>query len=88
MESFRKLLYFYLIFFLVSCGGGGNSPSAPDPVVPNQYPTHPLIWDVVTPESAGMSSSKLDQAFDYAFQDGAYTPVSYTHLTLPTIYSV
>ena len=73
MESFRKLLYFYLIFILVSCGGGGNSSSAPDPVAPNQYPTHPLIWDVVTPESAGMSSSKLDQAFDYAFQDGAYT---------------
>ena len=69
---------FIVLFSLsiVSCGGG--SSSAPDmdnaPIAPPQtYPTHPLVWEVVTPESVGMSSSGLEQAFDYVFQDGSFT---------------
>ena len=73
MRSYKIFLHLYLILFLVSCGGGGGGSATPDPVNPNQYPTHPLVWDIATPESVGMSSAKLDQAFDYAFQDGAYT---------------
>ena len=46
-----------------------NAPIAP----PQTNPTHPLVWDVVTPESVGMSSSGLEQAFDYVFQDGSFT---------------
>ena len=46
-----------------------NTPIAP----PQTNPTHPLVWDVVTPESVGMSSSGLEQAFDYVFQDGSFT---------------
>lgn len=68
-----KHLYLFLGFFLVSCGGSGSSSSTSDPISPNQSPSHPLVWDVATPESVGMSTNKLDEAFNYAFQDGTYT---------------
>ena len=32
-----------------------------------------LVWDVASPESVGMDSQLLDQAFDYAFGDGSFT---------------
>ena len=72
----KKTLIVLFSLSIVSCGGG--SSSAPDmdnaPIAPPQtYPTHPLVWDVVTPESVGMSSSGLEQAFDYVFQDGSFT---------------
>ena len=72
----KKTLIIIFSLLIVSCGSG--SASSPDieniPVPPPQtYPAHPLIWDVVTPESVGMSSSGLEQAFDYSFQDGSFT---------------
>ena len=72
----NKTLIVLFSLSIVSCGGG--SSSAPDmdnaPIAPPQtYPTHPLVWDAVTPESVGMSSSGLEQAFDYVFQDGSFT---------------
>ena len=72
----KKTLIVLFSLSIVSCGGG--SSSAPDmdnaPIAPPQtYPTHPLVWDAVTPESVGMSSSGLEQAFDYVFQDGSFT---------------
>ena len=72
----KKTLIVVFSLSIVSCGGG--SSSAPDmdnaPIAPPQtYPTHPLVWDAVTPESVGMSSSGLKQAFDYVFQDGSFT---------------
>ena len=73
MKAYKNFFYLVVIFFLASCGGGGSSSTPDQQEEPNQFPSHPLVWDVVTPESVGMSSSKLDQAFDYAFQDGAYT---------------
>jgi len=73
MKAYKNFFYIVVIFFLASCGGGGSSSTPDQQEEPNQFPSHPLVWDVVTPESVGMSSSKLDQAFDYAFQDGAYT---------------
>ena len=73
MVNYKNLFLLFLLLNLFSCGGGGESSSTPEPVRPNEYPVHPLIWDVDTPESVGMNTSKLDQAFDYAFQDGAFT---------------
>jgi len=71
----QRLLILFLLL-IVSCGGGSSSTPDMDnaPIAPPQtYPTHPLVWDVVTPESVGMSSSGLEQAFDYVFQDGSFT---------------
>jgi Beta-lactamase class C and other penicillin binding proteins len=72
----RKTFAGLLSLILISCGGGSSSnPVTTD--VPNTpsivNPTHPLIWETVTPESVGMNSSYLDSAIDYAFQDGSYT---------------
>ena len=76
MVYFKNIIVALIILSIVSCGGG--SSSSPDienaPVAPPQtYPSHPVVWDVVTPESVGMSSSGLEQAFDYVFQDGSFT---------------
>ena len=72
----KKTLIVLFSLSIISCGGGSSSSPDMDnaPIAPPQtYPTHPLVWDVVTPESVGMSSSGLEQAFDYVFQDGFYT---------------
>ena len=72
----KKTLIVLFSLSIVSCGGGSSSTPDMDnaPIAPPQtYPTHPLVWDVVTPESVGMSSSGLEQAFDYVFQDGSFT---------------
>ena len=72
----KQTLIILFSLSIVSCGS--DSSSSPDienaPITPPQtYPSHPLVWDVVTPESVGMSSSGLEQAFDYVFQDGSFT---------------
>jgi CubicO group peptidase (beta-lactamase class C family) len=72
----KKTLIVLFSLSIVSCGGGSSSSPDMDnaPIAPPQTnPTHPLVWDVVTPESVGMSSSGLEQAFDYVFQDGSFT---------------
>lgn len=71
----KKTLIVLFSLSIISCGGGSSSPDMDNaPIAPPQtYPTHPLVWDVVTPESVGMSSSGLEQAFDYVFQDGSFT---------------
>ena len=62
------------VFLIVSCGGGGDSQqsavSLPSPPV---TPSHPIVWDIATPESVGMNKSVLDEAFRYAMEDGSYT---------------
>ncbi len=35
--------------------------------------SEPIVWVEVTPESVGMSTSKLSTAFDKAFSDGSFT---------------
>lgn len=75
---FKRNLVFLFIStsFLISCGGGSSSsPSSTEKPVtlPVIYPSHPYVWDEATPESVGMSSAKLSQAFDYAMQDGSFT---------------
>ena len=73
MKAYKNFFYLVVIFFLASCGGGGSASTPDQQEEPNQFPSHPLVWDVVTPESVGMSSSKLDQAFDYAFLDQIFS---------------
>ena len=55
----KKTLIVLFSLSIISCG---------DRNAPSLNPTQ-LVWDVVTPESVGMSSSGLEQAFDYVFQD-------------------
>jgi CubicO group peptidase (beta-lactamase class C family) len=68
----KPLLLF--VFLVASCGGSGNSgQSRVSPTIPSTTPTHPIVWDIATPESVGMSKVILDEAFRYAMEDGSYT---------------
>ena len=67
---FVRFALFFLFIFLSSCGGGGSSPT-PTPDPPNQNPT--FTWEVVTPESQGLSAAKVTAAMNYAMEDGNYT---------------
>jgi CubicO group peptidase (beta-lactamase class C family) len=71
-----KYIFFILLLVITSCGsGGGGSDSTITPPVPPAppSPTHPAVWDKVLPESVGMDSVKLEEAFAYALQDGSFT---------------
>ena len=65
-----KFLIFFIFILLSSCGGGGNTPT-PTPDPPAQNPT--FSWEVVTPESQGLSAAKVTAAMDFAMADGRYT---------------
>ena len=62
------------------------------------YYNHCLFWSIISPNGGGRPSGNLADAinstfgsfeeFKSVFSGAAATPVSYTHLTLPTIYSV
>jgi CubicO group peptidase (beta-lactamase class C family) len=68
----KPLLLF--VFLVASCGGSGNSgQSRVSPTIPSTTPSHPIVWDIATPESVGMSKAILDEAFRYAMEDGSYT---------------
>jgi CubicO group peptidase (beta-lactamase class C family) len=68
MKCFHYPFQLLLVLLLTACGGGSKAPSEPlDP------PANPDVWTKVSPESVGMSSSKLSAAFDEAFTDGTYT---------------
>ena len=65
-----KYLFLLIFILLSSCGGGGNTPTlTPDP--PAQNPT--FSWEVVTPESQGLSAEKVTAAINFAMEDGRYT---------------
>ena len=65
-----KYLFFLVFIILSSCGGGGNTPT-PTPDPPAQNPT--FSWEVVTPESQGLSAAKVTAAMNFAMEDGRYT---------------
>ena len=69
-----KVTYFFLLF-IVSCGGSSskNDRIQDDNSVNPTYPSHPIVWESISPESIGMSNQILEQAFDYAFQEGSFT---------------
>ena len=69
--NFKRLLLIIFSLIVVSCGNGSSSDLGPSDIqieLPQNYPTHPFVWDVVTPESVGMNSEYLDSALDYAFE--------------------
>ena len=60
----------FLVISLSSCGGGGSTPaSTPDPQAQNQT----FSWEVVSPESQGLSAEKVTAAMNFAMEDGRYT---------------
>ena len=65
-----KYLFLLIFILLSSCGGGGNTPT-PTPDPPAQNPT--FSWEVVTPESQGLSAAKVTAAINFAMEDGRYT---------------
>jgi len=71
----RKNIKYLCLIFIISCSGGSsqNNESQNGNLEDAVFPTHPLVWDVASPESVGMDSQLLDQAFDYAFEDGSFT---------------
>ena len=73
-KTYKKFKYLVL-FFIVSCSSGSSQNTETenqDSIVTN-YPSHPMVWEYSAPESVGMNSSILDQAFDYAFKEGSFT---------------
>ena len=72
----RYLFLFVCAVLMTSCGGGSSSSQPPEPPV---GPTDPCaqsdcnLWEEATPESVGLDSTKLNDAFNYAFQDGTFT---------------
>ena len=65
-----RLKHFNLVLItilLASCGG--DSAVAPEP----PEPVNNSIWSQSSPESVGMDSAVLANAFDQAFVDGTYT---------------
>ena len=71
----KKILSILFLLFLVSCGSGSTQSEniqliTPPDIIP---PSHPNTWESASPESVGMDSQLLDQAFDYAFIDGSFT---------------
>ena len=65
-----KYLFLLIFILLSSCGGGGNTPT-PSPDPPAQNPT--FSWEIVTPESQGLSAAKVTAAINFAMEDGRYT---------------
>ena len=65
-----RLAVFFSFIFLSSCGGGGSTPT-PTPDPPEEIPT--FSWEVVTPESQGLSAEKVSAAMNFAMEDGKYT---------------
>ena len=76
MRFFYKALSLLLI---INCGGGGGSSSTPEELPVVQLPS-PTVntwpgsdWEVLEPSRVNMSSSKLQEALDYAFVENRNT---------------
>ena len=63
----RNFFSISIIFILSSCGGGGNG-NTPDPPA-----VQPFVWEVVSPESQGLDSAKVQAAINFAMEDGKFT---------------
>ena len=79
----------YTVYINISGAGGGWTavarPAVIDPLPPLTARTVGVV--VTAPPGQQSGQSNMTVTFTVA-QDGATIPVSYTHLTLPTIYSV
>ena len=93
-----KKIYFISFVFIVSCGGGsGGSSSALSPtILPNPSINSFLssaesiyVNEAISLSWATTNSSSCAASGDWSGQKATSgSAVSYTHLTLPTIYSV
>ena len=83
-----SLIICYFLIFIVSCSGSSANNSEEDSNdITQTLSSHPLVWDFASPESVGMSSSLLEEAFDYAFEDGSFTQASskeFSHFGITT----
>jgi len=70
----EKLILSFFLIFITSCGGSSvsNFEESSNEVSQTLSP-HPLVWDIASPESVGMNSSLLEEAFNYAFEEGSFT---------------
>lgn len=72
----RYLSLLACTLLMTSCGGGSSTSQPSQPPI---GPTDPCaqsdcdLWQEATPESVGLDSIKLNDAFNYAFQDGTFT---------------
>ena len=73
-ERFKKFKVFLILSFsilLFSCGGGGGNTPAPSPNP--QTSNSSFSWEVVSPESQGLSAEKVTAAMNFAMNDGQYS---------------
>jgi hypothetical protein len=70
----EKLILSFFLIFITSCGGSSvsNFEESSNEVTQTLSP-HPLVWGIASPESVGMNSSLLEEAFNYAFEEGSFT---------------
>ena len=81
MKLFNKILLSIFFVLIMGCGGGGGSntpeliPAAPTPQTPEPgVDTWPSTsWEVVEPSRVNMDQTKLNDALNYAFQEGRNT---------------
>ncbi len=64
-----KIIYLFFLSILISCGGSGTTPTP----IPEEVQPLTFSWEVVTPESVGLSASKVSAAMNFAMEDGRYT---------------
>jgi CubicO group peptidase (beta-lactamase class C family) len=76
----RSLFLILFLTLLASCGGGSGSSAPANPTAAPDTETEEtpevvesVVWQEATPESVGMDSGALEQAFDQAFIDGSFT---------------
>ena len=74
LRTFKKFKVFLILCFsilLFSCGGGGGNTPAPSPNP--QTSNLSFSWEVVSPETQGLSATKVSAAMNFAMEDGRYT---------------
>ena len=74
LRTFKKFKVFLILSFsilLFSCGGGGGNTPAPSPNP--QTSNLSFSWEVVSPESQGLSAEKVTAAMNFAMNDGQYS---------------
>ncbi len=63
----KNFLLISTLFVLSSCGGGGSGNTSDIPTV------QPFVWEVVSPESQGLDSAKVQAAINFAMEDDKFT---------------
>ena len=64
-----KLIIYFLSISILSCGGGGGG----NPSLPSETELQSFSWQVVSPESQGLNSAKVQAAMNLAMEDGKFS---------------